>query len=88
MQLELPLLLGLKLLQQSKDEDLKMAEQEKDNTLTVVIAVTLIAIIGVFLLKQDETKHHKSSADTTASAEAQVLKAHKDFNNDVLSQAK
>ncbi|QPK62003.1 hypothetical protein IVG45_14185 [Methylomonas sp. LL1] len=65
-----------------------MAEQEKDNTMTVVIAVTLIAIIGVFLLKKDETKHLQMSGETTAAAEAQVLAKHKDFNNDVLSQAK
>ncbi|WP_347986962.1 hypothetical protein [Methylomonas sp. AM2-LC] len=65
-----------------------MAEQEKDNTLTVVIAVTLVAVIGVFLLKQDETKHLKLSGETSAQAEAQVLAKHKDFNNDVLSQAK
>ena len=65
-----------------------MAEQEKDNTMTVVIAVTLVAIVGVFLLKKDETKHLQYSAPTTASAEAQVLAKHKDFNNDVLSQAK
>jgi len=65
-----------------------MAEQEKDNTMTVVIAVTLIAIIGVFLLKSRETEHLKGSGETTSAAEAQVLKSHKDFNNDVLSQAK
>jgi preprotein translocase subunit SecG len=64
-----------------------MAEQEKDNTLTVVIAVTVVAIIGVFLLKQDETKHLKYSGETSAQAEAQVLAKHKDFNNDVLKQA-
>lgn len=61
-----------------------MAEQEKDNTMTVVIAVTLIAIIGVFLLKSRETEHLQGSGETTAAAEAQVLKQHKDFNNDVL----
>lgn len=65
-----------------------MAEQEKDNTMTVVIAVTLVAIVGVFLLKKDETKHLQYSAQTTPAAEAQVLAKHKDFNNDVLSQAK
>lgn len=65
-----------------------MAEQEKDNTMAVVIGVTLVAIIGVFLLKADETKHLKYSGETSASAEAQVLAKHKDFNNDVLSQAK
>jgi hypothetical protein len=65
-----------------------MAEQEKDNTMAVVIGVTLIAIIGVFLLKQDETKHLKYSGETSTAAEAQVLKAHKDYNNDVLGQAK
>lgn len=65
-----------------------MAEKEKDNTMTVVIAVTVIAIIGVFLLKQDEVKHlNNMSGETTAAAEAQVLKAHKDFNNDVLKSA-
>lgn len=65
-----------------------MAEQEKDNTMTVVIAVTLIAIIGVFLLKKDETKHLNAySGETSAAAEAQVLKQHKDFNNDVLKAA-
>ncbi|MGD0958371.1 MAG: hypothetical protein ABSB19_01045 [Methylomonas sp.] len=65
-----------------------MAEQEKDNTMTVVIAVTLVAIVGVFLLKKDETKHLNMSAQTTPQAEAQVLAKHKDLNNDVLSQAK
>lgn len=65
-----------------------MAEQEKDNTMTVVIGVTVVAIIGVFLLKMDETKHLKPAGDSDVKAEAQVLKAHKDFNNDVLSQAK
>jgi len=65
-----------------------MAEAEKDNTLTVVIAVTLVAIIGVFLLKQDETKHLQYSAQTTPQAEAQVLAKRKDLNNDILSQAK
>jgi len=64
-----------------------MAEQEKDNTMTVVIAVTLVAIIGVFLLKSRETEHLKYSAGADVSQEAQVLKAHKDYNNDVLSQA-
>ncbi|MDD2738129.1 MAG: hypothetical protein PHR94_04295 [Methylomonas lenta] len=65
-----------------------MAEQEKDNTMAVVIGVTLVAIIGVFLLKADETKHLENySGETTAAAEAQVLKAHKDFNNDVLKDA-
>ncbi|MBS3964540.1 MAG: hypothetical protein KGZ80_08615 [Methylomonas sp.] len=61
-----------------------MAEQEKDNTMTVVIAVTLVAVIGVFLLKSRETEHLTRSGDTTAAAEAQVLKKAKDFNNDVL----
>ncbi|WAR45385.1 hypothetical protein [Methylomonas rapida] len=65
-----------------------MAEQEKDNTMTVVIAVTLIAIIGVFLLKSRETEHLKGSGETSAAAEAQVLKQHKDFNNDVTKQLK
>lgn len=65
-----------------------MAEQEKDNTLTVVIAVTLVAIVGVFMLKKDETKHLQYSAQTTPQAEAQVLAKRKDLNNDILSQAK
>jgi len=65
-----------------------MAEQEKDHTFTVVAAVTLIAIVGVFLLKKDETKHLQYSAQTTPQAEAQVLAKKKDFNNDILSQAK
>ena len=65
-----------------------MAEQEKDNTMAVVIGVTLVAIIGVFLLKADETKHLANySGETTAAAEAQVLSKHKDFNNDVLKAA-
>ena len=66
-----------------------MAEQEKDNTLTVVLGVTAIAIAGVLCLKQDETKHLNSySGQTSAQAEAQVLAKHKDFNNNVLEQAK
>lgn len=65
-----------------------MAEQEKDNTMTVVIGVTVVAVIGVMLLKMDETKHLKAAGETNVAAEAQVLKAHKDFNNDVLKQAK
>ncbi|WGS85520.1 hypothetical protein [Methylomonas sp. UP202] len=65
-----------------------MAEQEKDNTFTVVAVVTAIAIAGVLLLKMDETKHLKMSGETTAQQEAQVLAKHKDFNNDILSQAK
>jgi uncharacterized membrane protein YdfJ with MMPL/SSD domain len=65
-----------------------MAEQEKDNTMTVVIAVTLMAVIGVFLLKSRETEHLKNTGPTSAAAEAQTLKGHKDFNNDILSQAK
>ena len=65
-----------------------MAEQEKDNTMTVVIACTLIAVIGVFILKSRETEHLAVSAQTSSAAEAQVLAKHKDFNNDVLSQAK
>ncbi|WP_150046201.1 MULTISPECIES: hypothetical protein [Methylomonas] len=64
-----------------------MAEQEKDNTMTVVIAVTLIAIIGVFLLKSRETEHLKYGGASDVTQEAQVLKGHKDYNNDVLSQA-
>lgn len=64
-----------------------MAEQEKDNTMAVVIGVTLVAIIGVFLLKQDETKHLNYSGETSVAAEAQVLAKHKDFNNDVLKDA-
>lgn len=65
-----------------------MAEQEKDNTMLVVIGVTVIAIVGVLLLKADETKHLKPAGETDVKAEAQTLKSHKDFNNDVLSQAK
>jgi len=65
-----------------------MAEQQNDNTMTVVILVTAIAIAGVLLLKSRETDHLKMGAETTAAAEAQVLAKHKDFNNDVLSQAK
>ena len=65
-----------------------MAEQEKDNTFTVVAVVTAIAIAGVVMLKQDETKHLKYGGETSSAAEAQVLSKHKDFNNDVLSQAK
>lgn len=64
-----------------------MAEQEKDNTMTVVIAVTLIAIAGVFLLKSRETEHLNYAGESNIQQEAQVLKQHKDFNNDVLSQA-
>jgi hypothetical protein len=66
----------------------KMAEQEKDNTLTIVIAVTVIAIAGVLMLKKDEVKHLQMSASTTPQAEAAVLKQHKDLNNDVLKNAK
>lgn len=64
-----------------------MAEQQKDNTMTVVIAVTLIAIVGVFLLKSRETEHLSYGGPSDVKQEAQVLKQHKDFNNDVLSQA-
>ncbi|MGY6275837.1 hypothetical protein [Methylomonas sp. MgM2] len=64
-----------------------MAEQEKDNTMTVVIAVTLIAIVGVFLLKSRETEHLQYGQAGDVQQEAQVLKQHKDYNNDVLSQA-
>jgi hypothetical protein len=68
---------------------MKMAEQqEKDNTFTVVAIVTAMAIAGVMMLKMDETKHLKYGSETSAQAEAQVLAKHKDFNNDVLSQAK
>jgi hypothetical protein len=66
----------------------KMAEQEKDNTLTVVIAVTVIAIAGVLMLKKDEVKHLQMSASTTPQAEAAVLAKHRDLNNDVLKAAK
>ena len=65
-----------------------MAEQEKDNTMAVVIGVTVIAIAGVLMLKSDETKHLKYSGDTSAAQEAQVLAKHKNLNNDILSQAK
>jgi hypothetical protein len=65
-----------------------MAEEQKDNTMIVVIAVTVIAIAGVLLLKKDEVKHLQYSAQTTPQAEAQVLAKRKDLNNDVLSQAK
>ena len=65
-----------------------MAEQEKDNTFTVVAIVTAIAIAGVFMLKSRETDHLKYQAETSSAAEAQVLAKHKDFNNDILSQAK
>ena len=64
-----------------------MAEQEKDNTMTVVIAVTLIAIAGVFLLKSRETEHLSYSGEADVQQEAQVLKQHKDYNNDVLKDA-
>ena len=64
-----------------------MAEQEKDNTMTVVIAVTLIAIVGVFLLKSRETEHLSYGGASDVQQEAQVLKNHKDYNNDVLSGA-
>jgi len=64
-----------------------MAEQEKDNTMTVVIAVTLIAIIGVFLLKSRETEHLQYGGESNVQQEAQVLKGHKDYNNDVLKDA-
>lgn len=65
-----------------------MAEQEKDNTMTIVIAVTLIAAVGVFILKSRETEHLSYGGTSDVKQEAQVLKQHKDFNNDVLSQAK
>lgn len=65
-----------------------MAEQEKDNTMAVVAGVTLIAIVGVFMLKSRETEHLKPAGDSNVKAEAQTLKARKDFNNDILSQAK
>lgn len=66
-----------------------MAEQEKDNTLAVVVGVTLIAVAGVLWLKADETKHlNSASGQTTAQEQAQVLSKHKDFNNNVLEQAK
>ena len=64
-----------------------MAEQEKDNTMTVVIAVTLIAIVGVFLLKSRETEHLSYAGPSDVQQEAQVLSKHQDFNNDVLSEA-
>ncbi len=63
-----------------------MAEQQKDNTMTVVIAVTLIAIAGVFLLKSRETEHLNYSGPSDVKQEAQTLKQHKDFNNNVLGQ--
>ena len=66
-----------------------MAEQEKDNTTIVFVICTVLAIGGVLLLKSRETEHLKNSGPTTAKAEAEAFKAHKkDFNNDLLSQAK
>lgn len=62
-------------------------KQEKDHTWLIVGLVTAIAVVGVFLLKQDETKHLKQSASTTPAAEAQVLSNRKDLNNDVLKSA-
>jgi len=65
-----------------------MAEQEKDNTTLVFVICTALAIGGVLLLKSRETEHLKVSGPTNAAAEAQAFKAKKDFNNDILSQAK
>ena len=64
-----------------------MAEESKDNTFAVVAGVTIIAIAGVMLLKSRETDHLKYQPETSSQAEAQVLAKHKDFNNNVLSQA-
>jgi hypothetical protein len=69
MQLELPLFEGLNYYNNQMRIN-KMAEQEKDNTLTVVIAVTVVAIVGVLMLKKDEVKHLQMSASTTPQAEA------------------
>lgn len=76
---------GLKYKKPKNYEDYEM-EQEKDNTLAVVIGVTLIAIAGVFMLKSRETEHLQYSGETTAAAEAQVLSKAKSYNNDILSQ--
>lgn len=65
-----------------------MAEQEKDNTFTIVALVTALAIGGVVLLKSRETDHLKYQGATDVKSEAQVLAKHKDFNNDILSKAK
>ncbi len=65
-----------------------MAEQEKDNTTLVFAVVTVIAIAGVLLLKSRETEHLANSGPTTAAAEAKAFQAKKDFNNDILGQAK
>ena len=66
-----------------------MAEQEKDNTTLVFAVCVALAIGGVLLLKSRETEHLKNSGPTTAKAEAEAFKAHKkDFNNDILGQAK
>jgi len=58
-----------------------------DKTLLTVSLVASLAIGGVLLLKSRETEHLQNSGPTTASAEAEVFKAKKDFNNDILSQA-
>lgn len=59
-----------------------------DKTVVVFVLVTSLAIGGVLLLKSRETEHLTSSASTTSAAEAEVFKTKKDFNNDMLSQAK
>jgi len=58
-----------------------------DRTVVVFLLVTSLAIGGVLLLKSRETEHLKTSDPTSASAEAEVFKTKKDFNNDILSQA-
>ena len=60
-----------------------MAEEKKDNFLLYVGLATVFMIVVVVLLKKDEVKHLKMSAETTAAAEAQVLSKHKDYNNDI-----
>ena len=59
-----------------------------DKTLAVVGLVTILAIVGVLLLKSRETEHLQTSEPTSAAAEAQVFATRKDLNNDILSQAK
>ncbi len=62
-----------------------MAEEkeEKSNFVVVFATMTILAVVGVLLLKADETKHLVNpGAGTTLEGNAEALHSAKRFSND------
>lgn len=62
-----------------------MAEEkaEKSNFVVILVSMSIIAIVGVLLLKADETKHLVNpGAGTTLEGNAEALSGARRFSND------